>query len=131
MKMNKKKNNKQLAIIGGGASGMVAAIFAFNEAKKNRLGLDITLFESNSRIGKKILVTGNGRCNFSNENISADNYHGDVDIAYPLYQKFDNSDTVAFFKSIGVMPKADAAGRLYPMSFQASSVLDALRAEID
>lgn len=131
MKMNKKKNNKQLAIIGGGASGMVAAIFAFNEAKKNRLGLDITLFESNARIGKKILVTGNGRCNFSNENISSDNYHGDVDIAYPLYQKFDNSDTVAFFKSIGVMSKADAAGRLYPMSFQASSVLDALRAEID
>ena len=62
----------KLAIIGGGASGMVAAI----EASRNNKDIEIVILEKLDRVGKKILATGNGRCNFSNMNASVDNYYG-------------------------------------------------------
>ncbi len=128
---NNNKIIKNIAVIGGGASGMISALFARYEADRIGVDTEISIYERNPRIGKKILVTGNGRCNFSNENMSADNYHGDSDFAFGIVNRFNYQDTVAFFRRIGVLSKADAAGRIYPMSFQASSVLDALRAEID
>ena len=120
-----------VAVIGAGASGLAAAIFAARQALKLKVNADITLFDSNPRVGKKILVTGNGRCNFSNENISPSNFHGESDFAYNVYSEFTCEDTKEFFRSLGLFSKTDSAGRVYPMSMQASAVLDALRFEVN
>lgn len=122
---------KQLAVIGGGASGIFAALSAARESKKTGHNIIVTIYESNPRIGKKLLVTGNGRCNFTNSDIKEDNYHGASSLAYSVYKKFDYINCCDFFKSIGIIPKIDQAGRIYPMSLQASSVLDALRYDLE
>lgn len=121
--------NCDIAVIGGGASGLMAAISAAREAKLLNKKLKICIIEGNPRVGKKILVTGNGRCNFTNENIKEENFHGESTLAYKIYSEFSNSDTTEFFRSIGLFPKSDFAGRIYPMSSQATAVLDALRCE--
>ncbi len=121
---------KTIAVIGGGASGLIAAIAAADEVKRQKSAADIVIYEANARVGKKLLVTGNGRCNFSNKSVTADNFYGEPKLALSIYEKFDNSQTVEFFRSIGVLAKADVSGRIYPMSFQASAVLDALRYEV-
>ena len=128
MKTNKSEALK-LAVIGGGASGLVAAISAVRQAEKQGRSVKVTIYESNSRVGKKLLATGNGRCNFTNDSVEKHNFHGDADFAEKVYTRFNNADIKAFFYSVGVFPKSDAAGRVYPMSLQASSVLDALRCE--
>ena len=66
----------KIAIIGGGASGMVCAIEAAINAKKLNKSVEITIFEKNARLGKKLLATGNGRCNLTNLNCSLENYFG-------------------------------------------------------
>ncbi|MBR3768414.1 MAG: aminoacetone oxidase family FAD-binding enzyme [Clostridia bacterium] len=131
MKEKMKSNNAlKIAVIGGGASGLTAAIFAAREAKKIGKNVKVTVYEGNSRIGKKILVTGNGRCNFTNENISSVNYHGETALAQSICEKFTNEDVKEFFCSLGLFSKSDFAGRVYPMSNQATAVLDALRFEL-
>lgn len=117
----------KLAIIGGGASGMVAAI----EASRNNKDIEIVILEKLDRVGKKILATGNGRCNFSNMNVSVDNYYGKERnfVSYAL-NKFDVHNTINFFNNIGVFPKEEKNGKLYPFSEQATAVSDALRNEI-
>ena len=119
-----------IAVIGAGASGLFAAIAAAREAEKLRKKITVSVFEANSRVGKKILVTGNGRCNFTNENICPANFHGEEELAFRVYSDFDNIKTLGFFKSIALFPKSDFAGRVYPMSNQATAVLDALRCEL-
>jgi len=110
-----------IAIIGGGASGMMAAITAA------RSGANVTLFEANDRIGKKILVTGNGRCNLSNANINSSYYKSD-DKAFidSCISCFSTKETIVFFQSIGVLLK-EKNGGLYPVTETASTILDALR----
>ena len=127
--MMKKSKSMTVAVIGGGASGLASAVFAARAAVTSNIPVTVNVYDSNPRVGKKILVTGNGRCNFSNENISASNFHGDTELAVSVYSRFDNYNTREFFHSIGVFPKADNAGRVYPMSLQATAVLDALRQE--
>ena len=125
-----KKNNKlTIAVIGGGASGLASAIFAVRAAESQKKDMAVNIYDGNSRVGKKLLVTGNGRCNFTNENITRDNFHGDTDFAFGVYSRFDCEKTQKFFHGIGVFPKCDNAGRVYPMSLQATAVLDALRLE--
>lgn len=121
--------NTDIAVIGGGASGLVAAISAARESLKQNKNVRISVLEANSRVGKKILVTGNGRCNFTNENISAENFHGERELAYSVYRDFDCEKTLDFFRSIALFSKSDFAGRVYPLSNQATAVLDALRCE--
>ena len=128
-KMIDSRNKQTIAVIGGGAAGLSSAIFAARAAKADHKAVEINVYDKNPRVGKKILVTGNGRCNFTNENISVCNFHGDSKLAYEVYSRFTYSDTEEFFHGIGVFPKADAAGRVYPMSSQATAVLDALRCE--
>lgn len=118
-----------LAVIGGGASGLIAAISAMRLSEKQNKKIETVIYEANGRVGKKLLVTGNGRCNFSNLNIDKGNYYGEPELALSVYKLFDNKKTTDFFRSIGVCAKTDSAGRMYPMSFQASAVLDALRYE--
>ncbi len=111
-------NVYDVAVIGGGASGLCAAIAASRRQKS------VAILEKNARVGKKILATGNGRCNLSNENINAKCYHCKSQLAFEIMNKFN---AIEFFLSIGLMCKADSAGRIYPYSNTASSVLDALR----
>lgn len=117
--------NRQIAVIGGGAAGMAAAIQAAGE------GAAVTIFEKNDRVGKKILSTGNGRCNFSNEAMGAAYYHGSgTALLGSVLSAFGVSETKDFFVSLGMRIK-DRDGYLYPASDQASTVLDLLRYELD
>ena len=130
MSFSDKKNVFSLAVIGGGASGLVAAIAAARTAKLHNKKIKITIYEANSRVGKKILVTGNGRCNITNTDINADCYFGSKDLFFSVYERFDNNALIAFFEELGLKVKTDFAGRVYPLSNQAASVLDALRYEL-
>ncbi len=105
-----------VCIIGGGASGLVSAILS-----KGR----VALIEKSDRVGKKILLTGNGRCNFSNIDLDK-KYYSSPDFYQAVY---DNNieDLDELISSIGLFKRADSAGRIYPHSNHASSVLDALR----
>lgn len=117
----------KIIIIGGGAAGMAGAI----EAAHTDESIEILILERLDRVGKKILATGNGRCNYSNLNASVKNYYGKNSsfTAYSL-KEFTVNDTVNFFNQMGVFPKEESEGKLYPFSEQASAVSDALRNEI-
>ena len=115
---------KRIGIIGGGAAGMMAAIAAARE------GALVTIFEANDRIGKKILATGNGKCNLSNLNMSMDNYYSShKEFVEHALQNFDVNEVIRFFNSIGLVIK-NKNGYLYPSCEQAAVVLDVLRYEI-
>lgn len=118
-----------IVVLGGGASGMIAAVAA---AYASEGRINITICERMARLGRKILATGNGRCNFTNVNASPDHYFG----ADPYFIKaalgeFDVGSTLEFFRGLGVIPKEEGDGKVYPYSDQASAVLDALRFEIE
>ena len=117
----------EIAVIGGGASGLFAAAAAAGEAGKTGVAVNVTVYEGNPRVGKKLLVTGNGRCNLTNERMEASYYRGGTQLWEAVYDRFDRAATLAFFENAGLLTRADFAGRVYPMSNQASSVLDALR----
>ncbi len=111
----------KVAIIGAGASGMVCALTAASE--KNR----ITIFDKNARVGRKILATGNGRCNISNRTISPENYHGHhPSFVRHALKQFDQNRMRTFFREIGLELTEIEDGRIFPMSLQASSVADFL-----
>lgn len=115
---------KSAAVIGGGASGMMAAISAASN------GVRVTLLEHKDRVGKKILSTGNGRCNFTNIHQEPIFYHSDnPDFPWKVIERFNARDVVSFFLQLGVYSK-NRNGCLYPNSDQASAVLDALRMEL-
>ena len=119
-------DSKSIVIIGGGAAGIIAAIFAKRE------GANITLLEKNDRIGKKILATGNGRCNYTNINVDIDYFSGEnPKFVYPALTSFNVYETINFFEEIGVSHKIEEGGKVFPRSDQASSVLDCLRYEIE
>lgn len=114
----------KVAVIGAGASGMMAAITAADN------GAQVFLFEKNDRVGKKILATGNGKCNLSNLNGGLEHYYcEDREKLGKLFQIFSVMDTVAFFENTGLMIK-EKNGYLYPYCEQASAVLDILRREL-
>lgn len=116
---------KKIAVIGGGAAGMTAAIRAA------RMNAQVTIYERNDRVGKKILSTGNGKCNFSNEKMSMDCYRGSgVELVDKIYRTFGVKETKDFFEGLGMRIK-DRDGYLYPASGQASTVLDVLRYEME
>ena len=109
---------RRVAVIGGGASGLAAAVSAA------RAGAEVQILERLPRVGKKLLLTGNGRCNLSHTPLSFSHYHGTVPQAAQILTQFD---TVDFFRSLGLLTRTDAEGRQYPYSMTAASVLDALR----
>ncbi len=117
------KNN--IGIIGGGPAGMIAAIFAA------RNGNFVTIFEKNISLGKKLLLTGNGRCNITNINLSIKNYHGEnPKFAMSVISQFNQYETINFFESLGLVLKEEEFGRMFPRSDQAQSVLDILNLEL-
>ncbi len=114
-----------VAIIGGGASGLVAAL----AAAKN--GAEVTVYERCDRVGKKILSTGNGRCNMTNTNADFKNYHGNnVNFISNVKSRFWVDETLSFFEELGLLYKFEEKGRVYPFSDTATSVLDVLRSGI-
>lgn len=112
---------RTIGIVGGGAAGMTAAIAAA------RAGGEVTLIERNDRLGKKILSTGNGKCNLGNEELSVEHYYTrSPEVLRDCLGRFGTKETVRFFESIGLMVKS-RNGYLYPVCEQASAVLDVLR----
>ncbi|MDR1206227.1 MAG: aminoacetone oxidase family FAD-binding enzyme [Peptococcaceae bacterium] len=112
---------RRVVVVGGGASGMMAALAA------GRSGAEAVVIEKNPRVGKKLLGTGNGRCNLTNENAGAGFYHG----AHPLFAEhalslLDPAAVRELFRGIGLETKAERDGKVYPLCDQASAVLDVL-----
>lgn len=115
---------KRIGIIGAGAAGMAAAVAAARE------GAAVTIFERNDRVGKKILMTGNGKCNLGNRMLDLSMYNTDrPDFVEDKLREFGTDETISFFNSLGLMIK-EKNGYLYPACEQASAVLDVLRNEI-
>lgn len=112
-----------IGIIGGGASGMTAAIAAAQNPD-----VQVHLFERQARVGKKLLATGNGRCNLTNLHANSRGYHGEEPsfAQYPL-TVFSVDSTIEWFRSLGLFTVAEESGRVYPYSDQANSVVDVLR----
>ena len=121
------KNRKKqfdVVIIGGGASGMMAAITAARNEQK------VCIIEKLDKLGKKILATGNGKCNFTNDKMYPDCFHADKTQMESILQSFSVEDCLDFFRSIGIYPK-NKNGYYYPNSEQASSVVIALQQELE
>ena len=109
-------------VIGGGASGMAAALTAAEAGHR------VLLAERQSRVGRKLLATGNGRCNLSNLHASPAHYHGAaVDFCRPALERFPSEETLGWFERLGLLTAAEPSGRVYPASNMAGSVLDVLR----
>lgn len=114
----------RIGIIGAGASGLTAAI----TAAKN--GSQVTLIEKKDRIGKKILATGNGKCNFTNHSMNTTDFNSQTNSIFVDYiSQFDKNNVISMFQDMGMLIK-DKNGYLYPRSEQASTVLDLLRLQI-
>lgn len=110
-----------VAVVGGGAAGMTAAIAAA------RTGARVAVLERNDRPGKKILMTGNGKCNLGNRDLKPSYYYSDnMAMAASVLERFGTEETIAFFASLGLMVR-EKRGYLYPVSEQAAVVLDVLR----
>ncbi len=116
-----------IAIIGGGASGLAAAL-SVRESLENR----VTVFERQNRVGRKLLATGNGRCNLTNRNVSLENYHGvDPSFAGPALYRFGPETTLLWFAALGLVTRTEPDGRVYPLSDSAGSVVDVLRLALE
>ncbi|WP_239442992.1 aminoacetone oxidase family FAD-binding enzyme [Gordonibacter sp. An230] len=121
-----------IAIIGGGASGLAAAVSAARTLASlgTAARTEVVVFEADERVGRSILATGNGRCNFSNACVSADAYRNASFVAGVLgaLAPCGSADPVhAFFADLGLLWREEGDGRLYPLANKASSVLDVLR----
>lgn len=116
---------RKVAVIGGGASGMMAAITA---ARKGAL---VTIYEHTDRLGKKILATGNGKCNLGNLDMQPSCfYSGNPMLVEQCLERFSTGETIAFFESLGMSVK-EKNGYLYPLGEQAAIVLDVLRYSVE
>lgn len=115
---------EKIVIIGGGASGLIASI----SAKKN--GANVYLIERNLKLGKKILATGNGRCNFTNVD-AEDMHYNHPFFVKTVFEQMTPKKTLDFFSDLGIVPKIEDEGKTYPFSEQASSIVDVLIHEIN
>lgn len=117
---------KSICVIGAGPAGLMAAIAAADSNNK------ITIFEKEGLIGKKLLLTGNGRCNLSNASLSSKNYHGENSkFVESVFARHNNFDTIEFFRSIGVETMTDERNRIYPSTERAIDVVNALSSQIN
>ena len=116
---------RHVIIVGGGASGLMAAISAARE------GAQVTIVEQRERLGKKILSTGNGRCNLTNKYMDVSCFRGDdTTIVSKILDNFGYQETISFFEVLGVILK-DRQGYVYPISDQAGTILEVLCMEIE
>lgn len=116
---------KKIIVVGGGASGMMAAIHAAGKQTQ------VLLLEKNDRVGKKLLMTGNGKCNLGNKRLlTACYYSARPEFVESVLKRYDTKSSIAFFESAGLKLR-ERNGGLYPYSEQASAVLDVLRMELE
>lgn len=125
------QNRYDLAVVGGGAAGLTAAVAAAEEYIKRHKHARIVVLEANSRVGKKILATGNGRCNLTNSGIDPIHYHGDTSFLPDFLSHYPPEKIISFFQSIGLVCREQDEGRVYPYNLQASAVLDVLRRQLE
>ena len=112
-----------IGIIGGGASGLAAALSAAEKEETQ-----VVLLERQARVGRKLLATGNGRCNLTNLHAAVGGYHGSApEFARYAIEMFPPEKTLDWFRSLGLLTVAEDSGRVYPYSDQANSVVDVLR----
>lgn len=122
----KDDKRKSVAVIGAGASGLMASWHAANT------GARVVLFEKQKMIGRKIRATGNGRCNITNRNIDVSFYHGrNPQFVRNVFGRFGLEETVAFFRDAGIPFVELESGRLYPASLQATSVTRIFEYELE
>ena len=117
------KTQKRVAVVGGGAAGMMSAIHAAY------MGADVTLFEKNDRLGKKLRITGKGRCNVTNDSSTEEflqNVPTNPRFLYAALNNFSTSDTIDFFEGCGVPLKVERGKRVFPVSDKASDIVKAL-----
>ena len=115
--------SQTVLIIGGGAAGMLAALTALEDPNNT-----VLLSERQARVGRKLLSTGNGRCNLSNRHAAPVHYHGrQPDFCRYALEQFSVADTLAFFSDLGLETVTEPDGKIYPRSNTANSVLDVLR----
>lgn len=113
-----------LVILGGGASGLMAAV----SAARFIPGKNISILERGPRVGKKLLVTGNGRCNLTNLELDFSRYHGAPEsFVSAVFSQLPPKDTLSLFGRLGLLCREEGQGRCYPYGGQASAVLDVLR----
>jgi len=113
-------------VVGGGAAGIMAAITA-----KHR-GASVLVCEKMPKIGKKLLITGAGRCNLLNETLDASFYNpGSQALVHSILSQFGKEDILGFFKELGLATYADETGRIFPVTNQAASVLKVLEMELE
>lgn len=113
---------KKVIVIGGGASGLMAAGFAGKNA-------DVLILEKNDRIGRKLAITGKGRCNVTNSSDISEfieNTPGNGRFLYSAFYSFTNDDTINFFNKLGVETKVERGGRVFPVSDSAKDIVNAL-----
>lgn len=118
----------QVIVIGGGAAGMMAAIWAARSGKK------VTLYEKNEKLGKKLFITGKGRCNLTNACDVQDLFQNVVTNSKFLYSAFyslTNEDTIKFFEELGLSTKTERGLRVFPTSDKSSDVIRVLKNEIE
>ena len=121
---------KRLAIIGGGAAGLAAAIAAGDRARELGVPVEVVVYERDDRVGRSILATGNGRCNFSNLELEIGEYRN-ADFVKRVFESAGDERFVCdFFDGLGLEWRAEPDGRLYPLANKASVVVDVLRAAV-
>ena len=121
------KPSVKIAVIGGGAAGMMAAAHALS------LGADVTLFEKNDRLGRKLAITGKGRCNVTNNSTPEaflQNVPTNPRFLYSAYHRFTAQDTMAYFEGLGVPLKTERGNRVFPVSDRAFDIVDALERQV-
>lgn len=125
--MEKQILHYDIAIIGGGAAGLAAAVCCAKKTAKKK-EIKIAVLEKENKVGRKLLATGNGKCNITNENMSSKYYNQSGSILVEsVLARYSPQKLISFLGSLGLVCKADTAGRVYPLCGQASAVLDILR----
>lgn len=119
-------SKRDVVIIGAGPAGIMAAITASEQGRR------VLLLERNPQIGRKLLSTGNGRCNLTNVELSIDRYHGACpDFIRSVISRFDQNATIDYFRSLGLLLKQEDNGRIFPRTNQASSVIEVLERRLN
>jgi predicted Rossmann fold flavoprotein len=121
-------NHYDIAVIGAGAAGLMAAISAGRAARERGVSVRIAAIDSAKRIGAKILISGGGRCNVTNEVVRAQDFNGMQNGIAKILRTFDVASTIAFFEDLGVPLKREESGKMFPVSNRARDVVDALLA---
>jgi predicted flavoprotein YhiN len=117
--LNIQHSSFDVAVVGAGAAGLMAAIFA------GRAGARVIAIDAAPSIGKKILISGGGRCNVTHDVVTAADFNGNRNAIAKVLRTFDVPETVAFFKELGVRLKREETGKLFPVSDRAKDVVDA------